>query len=204
MSPASLKIPFGHRRLEEKLVMSDFRQVISSFLAMVGRFDGDPDELHRFKFKVRSALRREGPASRQLLLQVAVPMCLEGSALDWYILKTEQRSNWPVSWAQCEEELDLSFGHTIASCRPWDASKETLAQYFWSRVYLLKNGRTGRMIGGTGELFDCLVAGLPANMQSAVALALGEGKIRIPCCVSGIEIETEDDFLQMLKSLQDL
>lgn len=137
----------------------------------VGYFEGDKLRLQWWLDRVRSLWERNSdPNYRDPLIDV-LPMCLKGSATDWYqALSAAERSNltsWPAWETSLREyfSMDRSEVRGLADKRKWQAGQEEIADYFQDKLRLLRQAYPDKT---DGDLVSEIKDGLPSALRLVV------------------------------------
>ncbi|SPO28028.1 uncharacterized protein UTRI_05171 [Ustilago trichophora] len=138
----------------------------------LGLFDGSPDRLEFFRSRIDALIQsRSDPGWEQAVIET-LPLCLRDSAAQWYqLMGSTQRANLSVGWNAWEAALMQAFrpddgeARRLADSRKWHVKTETVQQYFYSKLSLLRSAYPFR---DEKDLAQEIRLGLPDTMRVLV------------------------------------
>lgn len=166
----------------------------------IGLFEGDKLRLKWWMDRVRSLWEKSSdPMYRDPLID-ALPLCLRGTAMDWYqALSLQERSSltdWPAWEASLIEyfSMDRSQIRNIADQRKWSMGKEEISDYFQEKLRLLRQAYPDK---GDADLVWEIKDGLPPHLRLFVCTDL-MNKLT-PSSLLGELRQLEGSFLEAFK-----
>ena len=143
----------------------------------IGLYEGNPETLEFFRSRVGALVQsRKDSAWEQAIVQT-LPLCLRGTAAQWYqLMSIDARQSLSEGWMAWDEALCAAFrpddgeARAVADARKWVPSSESVQQYFYSKLSLLRSAYPDR---SQADLAKEICLGLPESFKLSIRSHLG-------------------------------